>query len=110
MINVTTLHPANEATPRVRTHVQVREDGDGPAVDSSMLRSYVERAARLHEERKALADDIADILQEAASNGFDKGSLKKAVQIFMETPDKRAKRAETDAVLAVYLAALGIAQ
>ena len=78
--------------------------------DNNQLRAYVERIARLHGERDELAHDISDVLQEAASNGFDKAALKETVKVFMEPAEKRAKRAQKDDALSVYLTALGLAQ
>ena len=81
--------------------------GGDPQVE--VLQSYVERIAHLHGQRKEIADDIRDVLKEAASNGLDKAALKETVQVYMEDADKRAKRRENDDVLAVYLQALGLA-
>jgi uncharacterized protein (UPF0335 family) len=78
--------------------------------DNGQLRSYVERISKLHEERKQLGDDVADVLQEAASGGFDKAALKETVKVYMEPEEKRAKRAQKDDALSTYLAALGLAQ
>lgn len=72
------------------------------------LKSIVDRLVRLHEERKALADDIADLLKEASGNGYDKAALKEVVKIVLEPAAKKAKRQETDSILGVYLAALGM--
>lgn len=73
------------------------------------LKSLVGRLINLHEQRVAMADDISDILKEAASSGYDKGALKEVVKISMEDADKRQKRAEKDDVLSVYLSSLGLA-
>lgn len=83
-------------------------DASAEGFDNTQLVSYRDRLVRLHEERKALADDIADVLQEAASNGFDKAALKTVVRISMEDPAKRDKRAQVDDALSVYLSALGL--
>ena len=40
------------------------------------LRGLVERVERLHEERKALSEDIRDIFAEAKSAGFDVKAMK----------------------------------
>lgn len=54
---------------------------------AGMIRSYVERVERLHEERKALGDDVRDVFVEAKGNGFDVPALKAVIQ-------RRAKRAK----------------
>lgn len=69
------------------------------------LKSIIERIERLHEERKAIADDIRDIYTEAKSNGFDTKAIKHIVSL-------RAKDAnevqEFEAVVGLYMAALGM--
>ena len=91
-----------ESAPRVQAHTR-------EGVNDTQLRAYVERIARLHEERKALADDVSDILKEAESTGYDKTALKIVVKAFGEDADKRQKRRELDDVTAVYFSALGLA-
>lgn len=78
-------------------------------INDTQLRSVAERLVRLHSERKSLADDIADVLKEAQSNGYDKPALKAVVKIMMEDESRREKRRETDDVLSVYCSALGLA-
>jgi uncharacterized protein (UPF0335 family) len=77
-------------------------------INDTQLKSLVERLTRLHEQRKEMADDIADVLKEAAGNGYDKAALKECVKIAMEDADKRQKRSEKDDTLSVYLSALGL--
>jgi uncharacterized protein (UPF0335 family) len=50
------------------------------------LRSIVERVERLHEERKALSSDVADIYQEAKSAGFDPKAIKALVRERAQEP------------------------
>ena len=40
------------------------------------LKSLVARLVSLHETRDDLASDIADLLKEGASNGYDKAAIK----------------------------------
>jgi uncharacterized protein (UPF0335 family) len=68
------------------------------------LRSLVERIERLIEERKAITADIADIFTEADSAGFDKKALR---AIIKERAEDTATRAEREALMDVYRAALG---
>lgn len=68
------------------------------------LRQFVERIERLHEERKAIADDIRDVLAEAASSGFDKKALKAVIAYRAKD---RSEREAHDQLVQVYLAALG---
>lgn len=73
-------------------------------VAAAQLRQYVERIERLHEERKALGDDIRDVIQEAASAGYDKKALKAVVSYRAKD---RGEREAHDAVVQLYLATLG---
>ena len=74
----------------------------GIAVDR--LRSLIERIERLEEERKALGADIKDIYGEAKSAGFDVKVLRAIIRIRKQD---KAKRQEEDAILDLYLSALG---
>lgn len=69
-----------------------------------MLRSYVDRIRRLHEERKAIANDISEVFQEAKGNGFDPKALKATIKIL--DADQNALR-EHEAIVDLYLDALG---
>jgi uncharacterized protein (UPF0335 family) len=72
------------------------------AIDSTneRLRSFVDRLVRLHEERKSLADDISDLLKEAAGTGFDKAALKAVVKRAMK--DSAADEAEQHQLVEIY--------
>lgn len=44
-------------------------------VAAERLKSFIERIERLHEERKQLSADVADIYKEATGEGFDKKAM-----------------------------------
>ena len=69
------------------------------------LKAIVERIERLEEEKKTISDDIRDIYSEAKGNGFDVKALRTIVRMRKQDADERA---EQEAVLEVYLAALGM--
>lgn len=71
---------------------------------AAQLRQIIERVEKLHEERKALASDIADVLTEAVSNGFDKKAIKAVVAYRAKD---RTERQAHDALVQTYLVALG---
>lgn len=71
----------------------------------AQLKAIVERIERLEEEKKALADDIRDVYLEAKGNGFDAKVLRKVISLRRQDAEKRA---EEEAVLDTYLAALGM--
>jgi uncharacterized protein (UPF0335 family) len=69
------------------------------------LKSLVERIERLEEDKKAIAADIKEVYAEAKANGFDTKILRKVISIRKKD---RHEREEEEAVLAVYLSALGM--
>ena len=74
------------------------------SVAAGQLRSLIERIERLEEEKKAIADDIKDVYGEAKSNGFDTKVLRQVVRIRKQD---QAERQEQEALLDLYLGALG---
>ena len=68
------------------------------------LLSIIERIERLEEERKALSEDVKDIYKEAKSAGFDAPTIRLIIKHRAEDADKRAER---EALLETYMAALG---
>lgn len=76
---------------------------DGIAKDQ--LRAIVERIERLEEEKKALSEDIKEVYAEAKGNGYDTKVLRKVISIRKQDRDERQ---EQEAILNLYLEALGI--
>jgi uncharacterized protein (UPF0335 family) len=70
------------------------------------LRALVERIERLEEEKKTIAGDIKEVYAEAKANGFDTKILRKVISLRKKDA---AERQEEDALIDVYLAALGMA-
>ena len=75
------------------------------SVARDQLRSIVERIERLEEEKKAIADDIRDVFAEAKANGFDVKTLRTVVRM---RKIEAAERQEQEAMLDLYLSALGM--
>lgn len=71
------------------------------------LRAFMERIERLTEERKSIADDIADIFKELEGAGYDKHAAKIVLKIRQSADGLAAYTDRTDTV-DVYLAALGM--
>jgi uncharacterized protein (UPF0335 family) len=69
------------------------------------LRQLIEQIERLEEEKKALAGDIRDKYLEGKGLGFDVKIMRKVISLRKKT---QADRQEEEAVLAVYLHALGM--
>ena len=70
------------------------------------LRSIVERVERLEEEKRATAADISEVYKEAKGNGFDVAIVRQVVKIRAMDSTQRDER---DALLDLYLSALGMA-
>lgn len=68
------------------------------------LLSIIQRIERLEEEKKALSEDVKDILKEAKSAGYDVPTIRMLIK---HRAEDAAKRAEREALLEAYLAALG---
>ena len=69
------------------------------------LRSLIERVERLEEERAALTADIREIYSEAKGHGFDTKIMRQVVRLRRLD---RADRQEQEAILDLYLSALGM--
>ena len=72
---------------------------------AGQLKSLVERIERLEEEKTALTADIREIYAEAKGNGFDTKIIRQVIR--MRRLDK-ADRQEMEAILDLYLSALGM--
>jgi uncharacterized protein (UPF0335 family) len=70
----------------------------------TQLKSIIERVERLEQEKAEISEQIKEVFAEAKGNGFDVKILRKIVRIRKQD---RAKRMEEEAILDLYLAALG---
>jgi uncharacterized protein (UPF0335 family) len=68
------------------------------------LRTIIERIERLEEDKAAISNDLKEVFAEAKGNGFDVKIIRKVVRIRKQD---RAKRQEEDALLDLYLSAIG---
>ena len=98
MTNENVLHDDLIDEPRVR-------QGGNSSVAAGQLRALVERIERLEEEKAALAKDIKEVYAEAKANGLDTRILRKAITLRKKDA---AEREEEEAVLALYMSALGM--
>lgn len=74
-------------------------------VAADQLRLFIERVERLEEEKKGIGQDIADVLQEAKSNGFDTKTIKRILKLRKMSTHERQ---EAEALLSTYLDAIGM--
>ena len=85
-------------------------DGSAASVEGATtiaadrLRSFIERVERLEEDKAAVMNDIKEVYAEAKSDGYDVKTLRKVVRI---RKMEKADRQEQEAMLELYLAALG---
>jgi uncharacterized protein (UPF0335 family) len=75
------------------------------AFAKDQLKSIVERIECLEEEKAALTEDIREVYSEAKGNGFDTKIIRQVVRL---RKLDRADRQEQEAILDLYLAALGM--
>lgn len=72
---------------------------------NNQIKAIIERIEKMEEEKKAITTDISEIYKEAKSNGFDVKILRKIVALRKKDADKLA---EEEAIMEVYMAALGM--
>ena len=78
---------------------------DTNSVAAGELKAFIERIERLEEEKKALAGDLRDVYTEAKSQGFDTKVMRKIVALRRRD---HAERKEEEAIMDLYLEALGM--
>ncbi|MFD2676055.1 DUF2312 domain-containing protein [Camelimonas lactis] len=76
----------------------------GVAADE--LKQFIERLERLEEEKAGIAGDIKEVFAELKGRGFDALAVRRILTIRKKD---FAERQEEDAVLELYLQALGMA-
>ena len=74
------------------------------ATAQGQLKSIIERIERLEVEKSEIAEQIKEVFAEAKGNGFDVKIINKVVRIRKQD---RAKRQEEEAILDLYLSAIG---
>jgi uncharacterized protein (UPF0335 family) len=91
---------------RSMTMTEERKDGmGGGQVAADELRLLIERAERLEEEKKGITDDIKDVMAEAKGRGYEPKAIRKILSIRKK---KKEEYQEEEAILEVYLSALGM--
>ncbi|MBU1377521.1 MAG: DUF2312 domain-containing protein [Alphaproteobacteria bacterium] len=74
------------------------------ATAQGQLKSIIERIERLEQEKSEIAEQIKEVKAEAKGNGFDVKIINKVIRIRKQD---RAKRQEEEAILDLYLSAIG---
>ena len=75
-------------------------------VAAEELKQFVERIERLEEEKAGIAGDIKDVFAEMKGRGFDTKAVRKIISIRKKD---HAERQEEEAILELYMQALGMA-
>lgn len=78
------------------------KSGQVGGIAVEQVRSIVERAITLHDERQTMADDIALIFAEAKSNGHDKKALQRLVAKELKRRKDPSKFNEEEGTFDVY--------
>lgn len=80
-------------------------DNNG-GVAAGELRQFIERVERLEEEKTALQDDIKDVFAEMKGRGYDVKAVRAILKLRKQDKDERQ---EAEAILELYMNALGMA-
>ena len=81
------------------------EQNDAQRVTGDQLRAFIERIERLEEEKKELAEQVKEVFAELKGQGFDVKAIRQILKLRKQDPDDRA---EEEAVLDLYMSALGM--
>jgi uncharacterized protein (UPF0335 family) len=74
-------------------------------VAAAELKQFIERIERLEEEKKAISDDIRDVFAEMKGRGFEVKAVRQIIKIRKQDASERQ---EQEAILEVYMQALGM--
>ncbi|MEW5683422.1 MAG: DUF2312 domain-containing protein [Pseudomonadota bacterium] len=74
------------------------------ATAQGQLKSIIERIERLEQEKSEINEQIKEVKAEAKGNGFDVKIIAKVIRLRKQD---RAKRQEEEAILDLYLSAIG---
>jgi uncharacterized protein (UPF0335 family) len=83
---------------------------DSPSIEvlngsaQGQLKSIIERIERLEEDKKSVMEDLKSVYAEAKGNGFDTKIIRKIIRLRKQDT---AQRQEEDALLDLYLSAIG---
>jgi uncharacterized protein (UPF0335 family) len=75
-------------------------------VTAAELRQFIERWEQLDAEKRDIADQQKEVMAEAKGRGYSTAIMRECIRLRKLRPDDRAER---EAVLDLYLSALGMA-
>jgi uncharacterized protein (UPF0335 family) len=82
------------------------EDVASSGVAADELKQFIERVERLEEEKAAISGDIKEVFAEMKGRGFDVKAIRTILRIRKKD---HAERQEEEAILELYMQALGMA-
>jgi len=94
---------AHKRTPTAQAKPSSQSSRSG-TIAAGQLRALIDRIERLEDEKAALVADIREVYAEAKGGGFDPKTMRQVVRL--RKLDK-AERQEQEAMLDLYLNALG---
>ena len=80
-------------------------DNSSHAFAKDKLKSIIERAEKLNEEKAAIGQDLTDLFAEAKGQGYDTRAIKTIIKMRKQDADERAEQA---AILDLYMSSLGM--
>ncbi|MBI1620135.1 DUF2312 domain-containing protein [Aquamicrobium sp. cd-1] len=90
---------------QLRPETVDEETGGSNTIAAGHLRAFIERIERLEEEKAAISDDIKQVFAEAKGNGFDTKTMRTIIRLRKKD---QAEREEEEAMLDLYMSALGM--
>ena len=75
-------------------------------IAAGQLRAFIERVERLEDEKSTITDDIKDVYAEMKGQGYDTKAIRTIVRLRKKDA---AERQEQEAMLDLYMSALGMA-
>lgn len=78
---------------------------DVAGVSGDRLRQVVEKIERLEDDKRAVAEEIKEVMAEAKGDGFDVKTLRQLVKLRRMKPHDRTEQEE---LLELYKAAIGM--
>jgi uncharacterized protein (UPF0335 family) len=72
-------------------------------MQNNQLKAFIERLENLENEKKAIQQDITEVLKEAKMDGFEPKILKKVIALRKMDPEERER---VELMIATYMAAL----
>jgi uncharacterized protein (UPF0335 family) len=82
------------------------EDVANTGVAADELKQFIDRIERLEEEKAGIAGDIKEVFAELKGRGFDAKAVRQILRIRKQD---HAERQEQEAILELYMQALGMA-